>query len=851
MSISIIDYSFTGDCSNTSIGAVTFNVTGTTPPFAVTCLNSSLPPSSALTAPFYSYEATGLSGDTYFLQIIDGASNTRLQSIYISSGTSASIDSTNTTCGFDNGSVTGFTSGVYGYASFAIYDGSDNYITSASTPNNFYEFQGISANTYYIVADDGGGCTGITPSVVINQSDVFDFGGYVVNDGSCLGGPSGKIFLTGLTLPTSAYTISWLTNVNSQTGTTVTGLTSGSYNVQITNPDGCETTKSFTINSVGDLTSAGFIVIEQPNCFDSNGEVEFIITGGTPPYFFSASTGQVEITFGQVAVFSGLSSGAYNFLVTDAGLCTIYDSVNVGTPNSFTTVQVNTTPSTCSTNDGTIYVIVDNGVTTNPTLTISISGSSGTQYFGTMGQTSKTFFGLSNGTYIVKVESVGCTYTAQTIISSVNLYNVTSSVTGTTCGIANGMLEVLISSGGTIPYTYTLKGPEYNPKTIVSPIGTFNNLEYGNYTLTIQDSTSPICIHNSPIFINYSESVFFNLMTVQPFDRDDGSISSYVTKGTPPFTYEWGGIGISGQTGSTLTGLPAGTYSLTITDSNECFTTKNVQLFGTKKLNNYRYFNICQNKFRNSNTIGYRNVKSMYLEGFNDLTSGDTNCIVNESIFSIYTEVGGQSAQTSFYTGVTINDYPSDTLWSQTIIDTLNSFVGISEVTVDVINNRITIKTTCEKIKKGCTTQTINPLQDTSVIVSLIIDYDISCEFCSPTPTPTTTLTLTPTPTTTLTPTPTLTPTESQTIFTWVSGANWYGDSGTACLNYNSFAIQWSLPTITPTISTFLVYIPTGLPITGEANNWIAISPSSSPGSIIYAVQVDVYGEIINVILCP
>ena len=293
MSIYIIDYSFTGDCSNTSIGAVTFNVTGTTPPFAVTCLNSSLPPSSALTAPFYSYEATGLSGDTYFLQIIDGASNTRLQSIYISSGTSASIDSTNTTCGFDNGSVTGFTSGVYGYASFAIYDGSDNYITSASTPNNFYEFQGISANTYYIVADDGGGCTGITPSVVINQSDVFDFGGYVVNDGSCLGGPSGKIFLTGLTLPTSAYTISWLTNVNSQTGTTVTGLTSGSYNVQITNPDGCETTKSFTINSVGDLTSAGFIVIEQPNCFDSNGEVEFIITGGTPPYFFSASTGQV------------------------------------------------------------------------------------------------------------------------------------------------------------------------------------------------------------------------------------------------------------------------------------------------------------------------------------------------------------------------------------------------------------------------------------------------------------------------------------------------------------------------------------------------------------------------------
>ena len=156
-------------------------------------------------------------------------------------------------------------------------------------------------------------------------------------------------------------------------------------------------------------------------------------------------------------------------------------------------------------------------------------------------------------------------------------------------------------------------------------------------------------------------------------------------------------------------------------------------------------------------------------------------------------------------------------------------------------------------VPKSCTFLVVKHSFE-SVIVNEYVPADKPVNVdpvCSPTPTPTTTLTLTPTPTTTLTPTPTLTPTESQTIFTWVSGANWYGDSGTACLNYNSFAIQWSLPTITPTISTFLVYIPTGLPITGEANNWIAISPSSSPGSIIYADQVDVYGEIIDVFLCP
>ena len=372
MSILVNSYGFTGDCSNTSIGAVIFNVTGDTPPFAVTCLNSSLPPTSALTAPFY-YEATGLSGDTYFLQIIDGASNGTILSVYISSGTSASIDSTNTTCGFDNGSVTGFTSGVYGYASFTLYDGSDNYITSASTSNSYYDFQSLSAGTYYVVADDGGGCTGITASVIINPSNAFTYSGYVVNDGSCIGTPSGKIFLTGLTLPVSAYSINWLTNVNGQTGATITGLTSGSYVVEITNPDSCVTSNTFTVQSVDPIGSAGFIVFNQPSCFQNDGSVEFIVSGGTAPYFFSASTGQVEITFDQSAIFTNLASGTYNFSVTDAGLCTIYDSISLITPNSFNTVQVNSTPSYCSVNDGTIQVIVDNGFSNQANLLITIS----------------------------------------------------------------------------------------------------------------------------------------------------------------------------------------------------------------------------------------------------------------------------------------------------------------------------------------------------------------------------------------------------------------------------------------------------------------------------------------------
>lgn len=728
MSISIYNLNVTGDCSNTNSGSVFFNITGTTPPFAVTCITSGCPlPTSAATL---SYSASSLSADTYFLQIIDGASNSYLQSIYISSGTTATIDSLNTSCGLENGEITGFTSGVYGIATFTLYDGDDNYVSSATTPNSNYVFTTLSAGTYYIVANDGGGCTGITASVILTPSTGLTFGAYVVDDGSCIGTPSGKIFITGLTLPVSAYTITWSPNVGSQTGTTITGLTSGVYLATITDPNNCTTTNSFTVNSVGALTSAGFITISQPTCFSNNGSVEFIITGGTAPYFFSGSSGQVEITFNDSVIFTGLSSGGYSFLVTDAGLCTIYDSVSLLTPNSFSTVAVNTTPSTCSVNDGTIQVIVDNGFATEPSLLISVSGTSGTQQIGTLGNPSQTFYGLPNGTYLVIVETAGCTYTATTNITSINLYTVSATTTGTTCGSSNGVLKVLVSTGGTLPYLFTLVGPSYAPVSTTTPVGTFTNLSYGNYVLTVQDSGSPSCIQTFPVYISYSQNVFFNLYPNQPFNGNDGSITTIITSGEPPFTLTWSG-NVSGQTGSTITGLTSGSYSLTVTDSSGCTLTKTIKLSGTKKYSNYRYYNICENTFEDSGTITKRDIRSMYLEGFSDLTSGDTNCIINDATFSIYAQIGSQSAQTQFFVSTGSTDYPSDSLWAQTITNTLDSFLGISGTTVDIISNRITVKTTCEDIPKGCIIEPINPLQDNQIIVNLIIDYDISCVSCS------------------------------------------------------------------------------------------------------------------------
>ncbi len=170
MSILIYNYSVTGDCSNTGSGAVSFDITGSTPtvsPFSISdATGQGLLPLSAATN---TYSVTGLTGGTYYAQLTDSSTEKEVLNIYISTGTTATIDSSNTTCGQNNGTITGFTSGVYGLVSFNLYDISNNLISGVTTSNSYYEFTSLSAGTYYIVANDGGGCTGITASVILNR----------------------------------------------------------------------------------------------------------------------------------------------------------------------------------------------------------------------------------------------------------------------------------------------------------------------------------------------------------------------------------------------------------------------------------------------------------------------------------------------------------------------------------------------------------------------------------------------------------------------------------------------------------------------------------------------------------
>ena len=328
MSIIVSNYSVTGDCSSLGVGEVFFNITGDSPGWAVSEISGSgLLPTSATTNTYY---VDNLPAGSYFVEITDSAFETEIVPVYISSGTCISIDVAGTTCGDDNGTLTATTENVYGPIDFYLYDINDNLIYSAIGVSNDYVFGSLPPETYYVIADDGGGCTGRSESCIINTSNPISFGFYVVNDANCVSATgNGKIFITGLT-GNPPFTYLWS---NGETTQNIDSLLSGFYSVVVTDYYGCTLTQTVFVDNVPPVAFGSFITTP-PSCFGNDGSVEVVIVDGTGPYYYSGSNGDTIITFSQSYTFIGLSSGNFSVYVQDAGLCSFTNSTSLITPNA-------------------------------------------------------------------------------------------------------------------------------------------------------------------------------------------------------------------------------------------------------------------------------------------------------------------------------------------------------------------------------------------------------------------------------------------------------------------------------------------------------------------------------------
>lgn len=798
--------SITGDCTNTNSGSFTIDIFGDAPDYLIQRLSPTTG-TTVLGPGVTAYTQNSLSAGTYSFNIIDscvsGGTTVVPVNIYISSGTCVSIlDIEDTVCDSNNGALTASTSNFYGYGVFSLYNESTGLISTFYPADNSYVFDNLSEGVYYVIADDGGGCSGKSESVIIKSSSNLSFGLYTVNNAGC-GVNSGKIFITGLT-GNPPYTYLWS---NGSTNDNITGLTEGTYTVTVTDSSNCSISSTavlFTVPPVG----LGAIYLTQPTCFTSDGGIEIIITGGTAPFYYLGSNGVTEITFNRNVTFTGLGPGGFTIQVVDAGLCSFTTSTKLLTPTGMSVISVDITNSTCNDLSGAIGPILVFGGTSPYTYTLT--DSLGNVNSTTVYQSNWVFNNLPSGNYTLDITDNGaCSFTSAYTINNVVTYDLIVSTTGTTCDGTNGSVKLEITSGGTPPYIYKIDG---NSITTSLTSYTFNNIYSGNYIASVTDAL--LCKQSTPFTIDSSNTIDFHLLGVDSVNNN-GSITAFITNGAPPFTMYFNGDTV-GTTVMTIPDLPMGDYDVRIVDSAGCSKSKLRPIRGFTEWQSTGYYSVCKGRFNEPITLN-SGPRQYFYEGYNELITfnntqyGYTNCVLTGATFSAQTTVGGCVQSMIFYTSESILDYPSDGLWFSAITSLIESCpqIGPGNVDIDILTNTIVVTTNCDP----------ESLYNSDVLVEFRIDYEIECVCLNPTPTPTSTLT--PTPTVTMTQTPTRTATPTATI----------GSTPPVTPTQTTTPTKTSTPT--PTLTPTKTSTPTTTP-----TNTMTPTPTETPKKTYYAYKI-------------
>ena len=291
------------------------------------------------------------------------------------------------------------------------------------------------------------------------------------------------------------------------------------------------------------------------SCFGlSNGSANSTITGGKTPYSYSWNTLPVQTT----ANATGLAAGTYTL--------TVIDSIK---NQSSTTVTI-TQPASALTATITAANNASCGVQNGNTTVTAGGGTSGYSYLWNTNpsQLTASATGLSAGSYTVTVSDAnGCTNTATANISNNNaaIVNIDSQINVDCNGLANGSATASATGGtGTLTYDWST--------TPVQHSLTATGLMAGTYSISATDTVG--CVATKSVTIS-EPTVLTATITSQTnpdcFGNMDGDATVTAGGGTTNYTYIWSTNPI--QTNSTVTGLSAGTITVTVTDGNGC--TKN------------------------------------------------------------------------------------------------------------------------------------------------------------------------------------------------------------------------------------------------------------------------------------
>ncbi|MEM6396006.1 MAG: gliding motility-associated C-terminal domain-containing protein [Bacteroidota bacterium] len=428
-------------------------------------------------------------------------------------------------CGEANGVISSIVSGGNGDFQF-------QWNNNANTSN----LEDVTSGDYTLVVTDQAGCTATAsttltpyPELIIEPQ---------VTDLECNGQASGSIALdpSGGTAP---YAFSWS---NGSQNESVESLLAGLYEITLTDALGCALVDSFLVDEPQSLSGAITDQID-PELGLDNGSITATVSGGTPPYDFSWSTGQNSSTI------DNLSAGDYELVVTDANGCTINLSASLVEPIPLS-VMISSLDNRCP------------GVCE---ASIRIEPSGGTPPYSIQwsdGQNDFTAIDLCAGQYeAIITDANGNFFNSGLIdVTSPEDWSLEFEINPVSCtDAADGSITTNLL-GGTLPYQFVWD--------VGDEVADLEGLSAGSYRLDVEDANGCVLIQTVEV-PDYEPLSFDFSARVINCDWDEYEIS---ISGPELESVEWllNGELYTLNAFDALDGIPPGIYELTYREQSGC-----------------------------------------------------------------------------------------------------------------------------------------------------------------------------------------------------------------------------------------------------------------------------------------